>query len=185
MCRTCELSEQYLIRFREGHGGVLVTDAPPARQTTMRNYPTNTCTCLWRLRNGRYCNPHYRQKWANVKAILEPKRDENAERLRTLARHPTTGRSWTANSARQDNRYYNRNGCMLRACRCGREVTRRKPEVYQCIACEGIIQVTPMPLPLTPPTLLQQVNSSTPGEPFALGRRRSGRTCWSVEYMQR
>jgi hypothetical protein len=177
MCRTCEQSEQYLIRFREGYGGVLVVHPSPARQALMQNYPRNTCTCLWRLRNARRCKPHYRQHWANLKAILEPKRNENAEWLRTLARHPTTGQSWTANSTRQDNRYYIRNGCMLRACRCGREVTRQKPEAYQCMACEGIIQVTPMPLPLDPPTPLQQINSATFGKPFALGRRRNDRMC--------
>ena len=177
MCRTCELREQYLIRDREGHPGHAPATHPPAiQQAQMRDYPRVTCTCLWMLQSPRRCRQHYRLHWTALKPQLEQDRNTNAEWLRTTTLHPGTGMLWTANQAREDDRYYLRNRRMLRACRCGREVTQREPEVYQCMACEGIVQVTAMSdayRTAHPPAGLQLVNSATPGARLALQRARS------------
>ena len=180
MCRLCERREQYLIKAREGQPGhIPVAHPPQAVQDQMKDYPRNTCTCEWHFKQPRRCRQHFRLHWLALKPTLEHQRNMNMEWLRTSSLHPAGQHLWTANQTRLNNRYYIRNRCMLRACRCGREVTQRDPEVYQCMACEGIIETTPMALAYMhtfPPTPAQQLNSASPGAPFALGRYRSART---------
>ena len=180
MCRQCELREQYLIHWRLGSNGVIPPPLP-ANVNLMAGYPRNTCTCQRSLARFRLCTDHRKPHWDAI-------RNANAATLGSI-KHRTDVRDWlkmtardavgvlcTASPARIQDRRLCQNGRIQRACRCGHEVTQGAPEVYQCMACEGIIEVTQMALPFPIPTAAQLQNSFTHPWLFQLQRPRAAHT---------
>lgn len=184
MCGICEMREQYLIRARllaiAGVGTATTRVPPMALRQRMENYPRNTCTCLWELEQGqRLCIRHRKSLWDTFSQAAGQRvdvRNQNREWLRTSATNPLNGVLCTARNARLQNRDMCAPGFQLRACRCGDEVTAGVPEVYQCMGCEGIIQVTPLAVapPLIPPInpALLDNSANQPVNPFRLRRPR-------------
>jgi hypothetical protein len=171
LCGLCEKREQYLIIRRQGQISLLTRNPPPAAERArMENYPTNTYACLSDLNASKRCGEHRRSRFFNTLVHL---RNVNKEWLRTTTISLDRTATWTANAIRLERRKRMTNGCLLR----GREVVDgRPPKVLQCMACEGIIQITLMTQAYhnTHPPLHPRfhVNSSTPGGPLALRRDR-------------
>lgn len=143
ICRLCEQREQHLIYRRQGYVTVLplFPDPSPEDQALMQHYPENTCTCLKYLESSKRCGDHRREQFNSTRAWL---RNINREWLRTSVKARHSDVLWTAGPARLKQRKKMTNGCTLRACRCRREVIHdQEPEVLHCMACEGIIQITP------------------------------------------
>jgi hypothetical protein len=188
MCVLCEQREQYLIASRRLGGVVTVPQLapPPAQRLLMQDYPFNTCTCLKTLNQGRRCRDHRKDHWDQIRPRLVQQRNLNKRWLFETVEYappPANVRLGlrTASAARRLNRTSLAPGFGSRGCRCGREVTTAAPAMWQCMACEGIVEVTgthmtnPMVL-AAPPNAQQQVNSASVGAPLAMRQPRAAAT---------
>ena len=178
MCRLCERREQYLYHQRTAAVG-LMPIAAPANIDNMMQYPRSTCTCLAVLERHRLCIRHRRNRWDTDRPQLLAARTMRMNWLTNtaLTRHGQGGPAGVLATA-GPNKIFRRNTVRTyRACRCGAEVVRTPspPEVYFCMGCNGTVQVTAMPLPLTPATAQEQRNSHTHPQDFVVPRPRSGR----------
>ena len=159
-----------------GTANMAIPPNPPNR-AMMLNFPMSTCTCRATMDQNSLCILDRRDHWDVLRPQLLATRTANKEFLRTSALDPASGTLWTAAPARLEARWESRDGHFVRGCRCGREVTpARHPKAYQCMACQGIIHVTPVgPLPaITNPSLL--LNSATAPAMFVLPRGRNAAT---------
>jgi hypothetical protein len=186
MCVLCEQREQYLIAARRT-GGILTmpTLAPLAGQRLrMENYPFNTCTCRKTLDQGRRCRDHRKDHWDQIRTQLVQRRNLNKRWLFETAKYNPGGVRLglrTASAARRFNRTSLAPGFGLRGCRCGREVTTVAPVMWQCMACEGIIEVTGTHMTnamvrAAPPNAQQQINSASVGAQLAMRQPRAAAT---------
>ena len=180
MCVLCEQREQYLIAARRPAGVARVLALAPtaAERIWMEDYPFNTCTCRKNLDRGRRCRDHRKDHWDDLRTQLVQQRNANKRWLFETAEHNGL---LTANDARRFNRTSLAPGFGLRGCRCGREVTTAAPVMWQCMACEGIIEVTGTEMTnimvmANPPNAQQQINSASLGAPLAMGQPRSAQT---------
>ena len=187
MCVLCEQRERYLIAARIWGGFAMIAPRPPtgAQQRQMWDYPRNTCTCQKGLRRGRLCRDHRKDHWDQLRARLVQQRNVNKRWLFETAEYAPPPANVklglrTASAARRFNRTSLAPGFGLRGCRCGREVTTAAPVVWQCMACEGIMQVgnslSPAMVVAAPPNALQQMNSASVGAPLAMRQPRAAAT---------
>lgn len=185
MCTLCEQREQYLVASRRlgGVRSVALNLPDLADRARMKNYPVNTCTCRHTIDEGRLCRRHRKDQWDRARARVVAQRNANMTWLHESAHYggyPLGGNDFLrrASERRRTDRDLSRNNCIKRGCRCGREVTAAEPQVYQCMACQGIVQVTEMSnmhIIANPPNALQQVNSSSAGGHLRIPRDRSDR----------
>lgn len=181
LCMLCETRERYLIAMR--HEGVVAmgTLPPlPAVRARMQSYPENTCTCLHDLNAGRLCRDHRKNDWDATRNRLVQARNRHKRWLFETVAFPfgPPGALRTSSQTRRINRISLLANFCLRACRCGNEVTNGVPQVWQCMACQGIVEVTgtrmlPGFIAAVPPTAAQQINSSSVGAPLRMMRHKS------------
>ena len=178
MCTLCEEREMYMVLAQTfgaalGWAGMIAAPVVPANVNLMLNFPQSTCTCRGRLDEHRSCSRDRKGYWNALNHELHPVRNANREWLRKTARDPFNVLCRAADARLQARWTWNAVGPLLRACRCGREVTRNAPRVYQCTACEGIIQVTGFAVMPPAPNPQQQQNSLTHPQHFRLQRPRA------------
>lgn len=145
----------------------------------MQQYPVNTCTCLKKLQDPDLCVTHAQTKWERMRTQPRPgipigrddlvaTRNRNKDWLRSMKADPNNNNlASTAHGLRRSQRSRERR---YRACRCGQEVvTQANARIFQCMACEGIIQEANVALPAIP-TARQLRNSHTHPGLYVLNR---------------
>ena len=179
MCQLCERREQYLI-FARWNWAVVPPLAPaPAQRALMYDYPWNTCTCKNRLDDGVLCRPERQDHWNTLRDQLVQRRNDAKNWLFRIAIGTPPLRPLhlrTAKRRRRERRIALTHQHCLRACRCGDEVTDQAPVVWQCMACEGIIEanrangLTFAQVGMRQPTPDERTNSATPWRPLRFHR---------------
>lgn len=187
MCRTCEIAEQINIRIRSGAMGpagfpLIPTHPPLAQRLQMVNYPTNTCKCWHRVVGDPYCWTHQMRKWHRELELMKRTRARNLSFLQHIKLDNTPGSATRGSLCTASADTIGQRGVdqVHRACRCGADPvpTVAGAQVFMCLVCEGIMEVTPIGLagmaavpvgPAGPPAAYLQHHAS-PGLPLALGR---------------
>lgn len=184
MCRRCERRERFLMYSRSVGAGFVVPPLPPspAAQAQMYNYPWNTCTCKNALDAGRLCRNERQAHWDQLRTRLVHQRNRTKNWLFRIALAPQPHARLhlrTSSPQRHAHRILLTNNHCLRACRCGAEVTMAVPRVWQCMACEGIVEASGVPRLTTaqviaaPPSAIVRINSASVGRPLRFYRPRS------------
>ena len=182
LCRTCEQAEQLLILIRTNqyaNGRIRAPYPPAAEREKMDDYPRNTCKCKHKIIGDPYCWTHQRDKWNYERERMKGIREENRLWLANCAIMPynpifpnRARRLCTANESRVERRGLNHT---YLACRCGEEVvaTVARAEVFMCMVCAGIVEVTPM-LANAVPVVTHDLtrNHANHAAGFALRRRQ-------------
>lgn len=156
VCNACAMREIELCQARDLGVAPPEYDIRWRDRRFMERYPVNTCTCRGkafrqdrpRRQSHRQCLPH---RTALCNALLA-RRNMN----RTWLEHTAKDAAWNTIGSRVSTRNRRNREATFRACRCGNTVEARfgsiwppaavgpnlpagLPDVYQCLACEGII----------------------------------------------
>lgn len=189
LCDPCIRREKELRRARYLRSAPAAHTLAWTQRRFMEHYPHNTCTCRQKLRrqdrprrkSHRHCAHH-----RNILRLdLEQARDVNEAWLESIKRNE----SWQIFGSRASTRNRRDAAGTFRACRCGNEVNARyggppgppvstalaappavhPAPVYQCLACEGIIHVGPLPVLGT----VRDFDPTRHNRDFRFGRARS------------
>lgn len=148
VCDGCERLIQSEVALRMT--GVLVFN--PAVHGQWQAYPSNACTCRWKMglspTSPTHCYTHQRRIWDD----LEEKKDANDSWLRDIALNPQAVKMKRLMKATQLVKTQRRLDGTWRACRCGAEILtpqmtapgapqRPPPEALMCMACEGYFSI--------------------------------------------